>query len=217
MVSENPATEMPGSSTLRESQSKGNRRAVGSSEAPGSANAPEKHKITDHGSEVIVACPIPLTSANEMIDSAKGEIIEVLRSDELCARPVDDRLLVGNPRGLDHASRLSRLEIIENDNQDLKTDMDRLKGERKEQAGELADARARIRGLEDSVGDLHNTRSRFISFAKRDKFKSATHHDFQIIAAGNRDVHGGNVIADVRLYTHGHRTDFDVYEFLYGC
>lgn len=172
-----------------------------------------------------------------MIDSAKGKISEVLCRHELSARPVDDRLLIGNPRGFDHACRFSRLGKIENDNQDLRTDMDHLKGELKEQtrgqkeqarelkeharelkehALELADARARINGLEDSVGDFHNTRSRFISFAKRDKFKSATHHDIQIIAAGNHDVHGGNIIADARLYTHGKRTDFDVYGFLYG-
>lgn len=96
MVSENPAAEMPGSSTLRESQSKGNHQAVESSEAPGSAKASKRPRLTDHESEVIVVCPIPLTSANEMIESAKGEIIEVLRSDKLSARPVDDRLLVGN-------------------------------------------------------------------------------------------------------------------------
>ncbi|KAK5714805.1 hypothetical protein LTS12_027828, partial [Elasticomyces elasticus] len=64
--------------------------------------------------------------------------------------------------------------------------------ELKEQAVELTDARSRINSLEDSVRDLHNTRSRFISFAKQDKSKSATHHDYQIqtIAAGNRDAHG---------------------------
>lgn len=148
-----------------------------------------------------------------MIESAKGEIIEVLRSDKLSARPVDDRLLAGNLRGFDHAGRLSRLGIIEKNNQDLRTGMGRLKGELKEQTWTLTDARARINDLEDSVRDLHNTRSRFISFAKQDKFKSATHHDYQIqiITAGNRDAHGGNVIADARLYTHGHRTDFDVY------
>lgn len=84
--------------------------------------------------------------------------------------------------------------------------MDHLKEEAKglaqelvEQARELSDARARIKVLEDWVGDFHITRSRFISFAKRDRFKSATHHDLQIITAGNRDVHDGNVIADARL------------------
>lgn len=68
-----------------------------------------------------------------MIESAKGEIIEVLRSDKLSARPVDDRLLAGNLRGFDHAGRLSRLGIIEKNNQDLRTGMGRLKGELKEQ------------------------------------------------------------------------------------
>lgn len=72
-----------------------------------------------------------------MIDSAKRKIVEVLCSDELSTKPVDDCLLIGNPRGFDHAGRLSRLGKIENDNQDLKTDMDHLKGELKEQTQEL--------------------------------------------------------------------------------
>lgn len=148
MVSENTATEMPSSKKLKESRNKRNCRAVNSSEAQESAKDSRKPTLTDFESEVIIAHPIPLTSENEMIDSAKANIIDVLHSNEVSTRHIDNCLLVENPRGFDHAGRLSQLGCIENSNRDLRTDMDRLKEEAKglaqelvEQARELSDAR----------------------------------------------------------------------------
>lgn len=159
-----------------------------------------------------------------MFNGTKTNVVDIHHGNELSARHIDNYLLTGNLREVDHIDRLSQPTCINNSNRDLKIPgLERLKEEVKNQAQELvkqardlSDAQARIKGLEYSVGDFHSTRSRFISFAKRDKFKSATHQDFQIIAVGNRNVHGRNIISDARLYTHGHRTDFNVYIFLYG-
>ncbi|PGH07722.1 hypothetical protein AJ79_06199 [Helicocarpus griseus UAMH5409] len=77
--------------------------------------------------------------------------------------------------------------------------------------------RRTVSNLQDSVGDLKGSRSRFISTYKRDILLNATPTDHRIIATGNRFVHGGDCKRDADLYEHpGRRRDFDIYVKLYG-
>jgi len=60
-------------------------------------------------------------------------------------------------------------------------------------------------------------RSRYLSTYKRDYMHRKTKHDERIITVGNQSAHGGNAVADARLYTMPHgRNDREVFKKLYG-
>ena len=84
----------------------------------------------------------------------------------------------------------------------------------------------RISSLEEQVSSLTTSldsylllRNRFISTYKRDKLRNPTEADLRTIAAGNKWAHGGDAVADARLYqgqVRGRRRDFATYQSLYG-
>ena len=83
----------------------------------------------------------------------------------------------------------------------------------------IASLQEQVASLTTSLDAYLILRNRFLSTYKKDKLHNATDADFRMIAAGNKWAHGGDAVADARLYqgqVRGRRRDFATYQSLYG-
>lgn len=158
---------------------------------------------------------------DKMKTDAKDSLEAALKKD-LDIRTENMVLTIGNERGLQKASKLQELEreeqvskakihSLEKKLEDLITQT-----ETEERSNEIL--KGRVSGLLESLDTYWLLRNRFISSFKRDKEKNATPSDISIIKAGNSWAHGGDVVADAKLYTTAtkRRTDPEMFKKLYG-
>jgi hypothetical protein len=108
------------------------------------------------------------------------------------------RLVVGNRRGLNIARELSEMKLSIN-RQNLT----------------IASLENRVASLTLVSEEYNLLRQRFLSTYKREVGK-CTKKDWVIIQEGNAVAHGGDDIADSRLYLKSKRLNSEIFRELYG-
>jgi hypothetical protein len=137
-------------------------------------------------------------------------------------RAVNGVSIVANSRGFEFTESCLKYEDLAGRQEKTETKLTR---ELQEVRSGLEITKANVEALrntisnrQDSVPDLKATRSRLISVFKGDVLQSATETDYQIIASGNRFVHGGDALRDAADLDgqSGGRRDYNAYVKLYG-
>lgn len=168
----------------------------------------------------------------EMKRDAKASSLEQAlneQKEKFYVEEVRDHLFAGDRRGLDRAGLSTRgVGALEDE---VATREEGITSRREEITAQkvgitslkekLNSHKIKISSLEDPTTslDAHKlVRNRFISTFKRDKLANATEADRRIIAeGGNGWAHGGDAIADAKLYQGmAGRRDFRAFEKLYG-
>ncbi|KAG0133731.1 hypothetical protein HOY82DRAFT_555483 [Tuber indicum] len=152
-----------------------------------------------------------------MIDDGKKAFRDILEKGQLEKGYDMVPLTVRNPARLSLASLSSKIKV-------LQSKVATLEAKNMSLTSDLASHKIQINSLQSQVGDLTLSleahalaRHQFISTFKRDKFGGMTDADWKFIASGNNTAHGGDAIADARLYTGRQpRRDYTAYKELYG-
>ncbi|PWW72856.1 hypothetical protein C7212DRAFT_347669 [Tuber magnatum] len=135
---------------------------------------------------------------------AKAAFEQELEKEDLEVGHVREEVYVGNRRGLDLAGMKAKLDLLETEVKDLKSD-----------AKEL---RARVATLSLAAQDYKWVRPRFISTFKQIKLPDQMEEsDYDVIRNSNSIAHGVDAAVDAWLYEGiGGRKDIYAFQQLYG-
>ncbi|KAG0130092.1 hypothetical protein HOY82DRAFT_540281 [Tuber indicum] len=179
--------------------------------------------IKDHCDAVLVT-RADLGEDDEMIEAAKTAFRNVLENEQLVIDYDMVPITIGNHVGLGLASLPGRMKVLESKIVTLEAKNTTLEAKNASLTSDVASHASQIDSLQSQVGDLTLSleaytilRHRFICTFKRDKFGGYTDDDKIFIGDGNDTAHGGDAIADARLYTGSKpRRDYTAYKKLYG-
>lgn len=114
------------------------------------------------------------------------------------------------------------LTVLEKMDQ-LSSDVKILKDQSKSTINQIAELNTEIANLNTKVNILTPesssylaVRNRFFARYRRDILGSTINQDREAVPLGNQKAHGGDVIADGRLYENGTRFDDEIFQELYG-
>ncbi|PUU79218.1 hypothetical protein B9Z19DRAFT_980355 [Tuber borchii] len=174
--------------------------------------------------EAILATTIEIGEEEGMRKDARKTWKKAHKEDEVGIWAENMIVTVGNQRGLQIASWLHTLKakdiISEAKIASLQEELNSVKSEAQLGERRVKVYQGQVNNLLESLDRYYLLRNRFISTFKRDKQHNATPGDHKIINSGNTWAHGGDVVADAKLYTtltSAHRrTDAADFKHLYG-